>query len=130
MSRRRRLWFRVSKCANLERDTQHTDVDGDEGNLSVDSSWVVGKSGTVSGDVGLVKTDGDTNDGNDDLADSHTGSTTDQKRTTTDSLHGDEWDGSEDSVDQVEDEGDEESVLDGASRLEERCGVVEDEVDT
>jgi len=69
---------------------QRTDVDGDEGNLSVDSSSVVGECFTSGSGVGLVETDGDTNDSDDDLAESHTSSTTNEKRTTTDSLHSDE----------------------------------------
>ena len=109
---------------------EEEDEDGNEGDLSVDGGDVVGNGVTGSIEVGVVETNGNTDDGNEELADQHTKGTPDEKRTTTDLLHGDKGDWSRADVDEGEDEGDQESVLDGASRLQERSGIVEDEVDT
>lgn len=114
---------------------EEEDEDGDEGNLSVDGRDVVGAGKRVTtsgvGDiVGVVETDGNTNDGDDKLADQHTEGTPDEQRTTTELLNSPEGDGCRADVDEGEDQGDQKGVGDSASRLEERCGVVEDEVDT
>jgi hypothetical protein len=64
------------------------------------------------------------------LANQHTESTDDEERSTTellDRVEGD-WGGAD--IDEGEDEGDDEWVGDGAGRLEEGSGVVEDEVHT
>lgn len=53
-----------------------------------------------------------------------------KKGTTADFLDGPEGNGGGEHIDEGEDEGDKESVGDGASGLEERSGVVKDEVDT
>lgn len=64
------------------------------------------------------------------MAGGHTETSPDEKGTTTDLLHSDERDGCKDDVDQVKNQGDQEGVLNSASRLKERSGVVENEVDT
>lgn len=80
--------------------------------------------------MGLVETNSDTDDGDEELADQHTKGTPEEKRTTTNLLHCVERDGGRADVDESEDEGDDEGVADSTSRLEEDGGVVEDEVDT
>lgn len=93
--------------------------------MSVDSSDVVGDS--VSGGVkgGLVESDGNTDDGDEELADEHTESSVDEERATTESLDSVEGDRGGADVDDGEDHGDEERVGDSTSRSEERSGVVE-----
>lgn len=51
------------------------DVNGDEGDLGIDSRDVVCNVGTSGVEVGFVEADGDTNDGNQELAKEHTKST-------------------------------------------------------
>lgn len=111
---------------------EEEDEDGDEGDLSIDSGDVVGNVlGSVGGiGVGLVETNGDTNDGDEELADEHTKSTEDEDGTATESLDSPERQRSGADVDQGEDEGDQEGVADGTGGLEEGSRVVEDEVDT
>lgn len=111
---------------------EEEDEDGDESNLSVDGGNVVGNVlGRVAGiGVGLVETNGNTNDGDQELTDKHTKSTENEDSTATKSLNGPERQRSGADVDQGEDQGDQEGVADGAGRLEEGSGVVEDEVDT
>lgn len=109
---------------------------GDECNLRVDSTRVVGTENWVASGriianaVGFVETSGDTDDSNDELTHSHTKSSPNEKRATAEDFHGIERNWGEDCVDQVENEGNEESIGNSTSRLEERRGVVEDEVDT
>ena len=91
------------------------DEDGDEGDLGVDGRDVDGTSLTSGVEEGLVETDGDTNDGNEELADQHAKSTPDEQRTTTPLLNGVEGDGGGADVDEGEDQGDQECVADGAS---------------
>ncbi len=79
---------------------------------------------------GLVETDSDTDDGNQELTDQHTSGTNDQEWTTTELLNSVEGQWSRSDVDSSEDHGDDEWVGDGTGGLEERSGVVEDEVDT
>ena len=115
--------------------SEEEDEDGNEGDLSVDSRDVVGTGKRVTtsgvGDlVGVVETDGDTNDGNEELADQHAEGTPDEERTTTELLNGVEGDGGRADVDEGEDQRDQEGVADGTGGLEERSRVVEDEVDT
>lgn len=110
------------------------DEDGDEGNLGVDSADVVGESGIGVGigrsGVSVVETDGNTDDGDDELADKHTEGTDEKDAAATESLNGPEGQRSGEDVDEGEDERDEESVGDGTGGLEEGSRVVEDEVDT
>lgn len=113
---------------------EEEDEDGDEGNLGVDGRDVVGEGaswvGGGRGRVGVVETDSDTDNGDEELADQHTQGTPDEQRATTELLNGVEGDWSRANVHEGEDKGDQEGVADGTSRLQERSGVVEDEVDT
>ena len=112
---------------------EEEDEDGDEGNLGVDGGDVVGNSGSIwaSADgVGLVEADGNTDDGDEELADQHTEGTPDKEWTTAELLNGVEGDWSRAHVDQGEDQGNQEDVVDGAGGLQEWSRVVEDEVDT
>lgn len=109
---------------------EEEDEDGNEGDLSVDSSNVVG-SGVASGvKVRLVETNRHTDNGDDEQADTHTSSADNQDETTTKLLNGVERDGGRQDVDESEDQRHQEGVADGTGRLEEGRGVVEDEVDT
>lgn len=78
----------------------------------------------------MVETDGDTDDGDEELADQHAQGTPDEERTTTELLDGPEgeWGGAD--IDEGKDQGDQEGVADSASGLQEWGRVVEDEVDT
>ena len=80
--------------------------------------------------MGVVETDSNTDDSNEELADEHTESTPDEEWATAEFLNSVErnWGGAD--VDQGEDERDQEFVADGTGGLQERGGVVEDEVDT
>ena len=109
---------------------EEEDEDGDEGNLGVDGGDVNSASLAISVDKGLVEADGDTDDGNKELADQHAKGTPDEERTTSELLNGVERDGSRADVDKGEDQGDQEGVADGTGRGQEGGGVVEDEVDT
>lgn len=109
---------------------EEEDEDGNEGDLSVNSSDVVGNSVSSSINGSLVESDGNTDDGNEELTDEHTESTVDEERATTETFNGVERDGSRADVNDGEDHRDEERRRDGTGRLEERSRVVEDEVDT
>jgi hypothetical protein len=109
---------------------EEEDEDSDESNLSVDGGDVVGAGGAVSEGGSVVESLSNTDDGGQELADQHAKGTVQQKCATTELLHSVERERSGADVDKGEDQGDQEGVGDGASRLEERCGVVEDEVDT
>lgn len=111
---------------------EEEDEDGDEGDLGVDGGDVVGDAGVGIGRarVGVVEADGDTDDGDKELADQHAQSTPDEQGATAEALDGPEGEGRAAHVDQGEDERDQERVLDRASRLQEGSRVVEDEVDT
>jgi hypothetical protein len=78
----------------------------------------------------VVEADCNTNNSYKELADKHAQSTPEKYRTTTPFLNCIEGDRCRADVDQSEDEGDQESVTNCASRLQEGSGVVEDEVDT
>ena len=127
------------------------DEDGDEGDLGVDGRDVVGTSYSLTSDndaVGVVESNGDTDDGNKELeivrmcmrarerryfaylADEHTECSPNQKWATTKLLNGVEGNGSGADVHEGENQGDEESVADGTGGLQEWGRVVEDEVDT
>jgi hypothetical protein len=110
------------------------DEDGDESNLGVDGADVVGDHTVgILGSrrrVGVVESDSDTDDGDEELADKHTKSTDEEDGSTTKSLNSPEREGSGADVDEGEDERDEEDVVDGTGGLEEGSRVVEDEVDT
>lgn len=54
------------------RGGKEEDVDGDEGDLSVNSGDVVCDGGASGVEVGLVEADGNTDDGNQELANEHT----------------------------------------------------------
>lgn len=108
------------------------DEDGDESNLGIDRRDVVGDAVGGVGRVGVrvVETNSDTDNGNQELADQHAKRTDDQDGSATESFDGPERERRGANVDESEDQRDQESVANGASRLEERGGVVEDEVDT
>ena len=78
----------------------------------------------------MVLAIGDTNDGNDELANQHAERTPDEQRTTAESFNGPEGDRGRADVDKSRNERDEEGVGNGAELLEECGTVVEDEVDT
>lgn len=109
---------------------EEEDEDGDEGDLGVDGVDVVGNGVAVGIEVGLVEADGDTDDGDDELADGHAEGTPEEDGAAAEALDGPEGDGGGEHVDDGEDHGNQELVRDGASGLEEGSGVVEDEVDT
>lgn len=111
-------------------DHPQSNVEADESDLSIDGRDVLSDSITGSIDEGLVESDSNTDDGNDELANEHTKSTINEKRSSSNAFHGPEGEGSSADVDQVEDEGDEESVADSTGRLQEGSRIVEDEVDT
>lgn len=116
--------------ARVNWDNVQGNVEADESNLGVDSRDIVGDGVAGSVEMGLVETDGDTDNSNDELADEHTESTIDEERASTNSLHSPEGERCGADVDQIEDEGDQEGVADGTGGLQERSRVVEDEVDT
>ena len=110
--------------------SEEEDEDGDEGDLGVDGGDVVGAGGTIWESGGVVETLSNTDDGNQELADQHTEGTEEEECAATELLHSVEGKRSGADVDQGEDERDQEGVADGTGRLQEGCGVVEDEVDT
>jgi len=114
---------------------EEEDEDGDESDLGVDGSLVLGveKGGTVRVNADLdelVESDGDSDNGDEELTDQHSEGTDDEKRSSTESLNGVEGDGSGADVDDGEDHRGEERVVDGTGRGQEGSRVVEDEVDT
>jgi hypothetical protein len=115
--------------------SEEEDEDGNEGDLGVDSRDVVGAgkivtSSGVGDGVGVVETNGNTDNSDNKLADQHAEGTPDEERTTTELLNSVEGDGGRADVDEGEDQRDQEGVADGTGGLEERSRVVEDEVDT
>jgi hypothetical protein len=117
-------------CARTPSGSKEEDEDGNEGDLGVDSGDVVGDWVTSSVEVGVVESNSHTNDGDEELADQHAEGTPEEKRTTADLLHGVEGDGCRADVNESEDERDDEGVADSTGRLEERCGEIENEVDS
>ena len=109
---------------------EEEDEDSDEGDLGVDGRDV--SSNGLASSVGseLVETDGDTDNGDDELTDQHAQSTPDKQRSSTELFNGVERDRSGAYVDNGEDHRGEERVIDGTGRLQESGRVVEDEVDT
>jgi len=109
--------------------SKEEDVDCNECDLSVDGRNVIGTSATVGQRVRVVETDGVTDDANEELADQHAESAPQEKGSSSDPLHSIErnWGGAH--VYEGEDERDEERVADGAGGLQERGGIVKDEVD-
>jgi len=100
---------------------EEEDEEANERYLSVDSRDVVRDCCADSvDDVGLVETDSDTDDGNNELADQHAEGTPDEEWATSNSLDRPEGDRSRQHVDEGEDEGDQERVLNGTGRLQER----------
>lgn len=96
---------------------------GEEENVDADE-------GDHSGDGGVALVGGDTNDGDEELADNHTAGTVDHDRSATELLNDVEGDRGGDDVDDGGDHGDQEGVGDSAEIGEERGAEVEDEVDT
>lgn len=80
--------------------------------------------------MSVVEADGDTDNGDQELADQHAESTPEENRTTAESLDCPERQGRGANVDQGENERDKKSVVNGSSRLQERGGIIEDEVNT
>lgn len=78
----------------------------------------------------LVESNGNTDNAYKELADQHTKGTPDEERATSELLNGVEGNWGRAHVNESEDEGDQEGVGDGSGGLQERGGVVEDEVDT
>lgn len=109
---------------------EEEDVDGNQSNLGIDGGDVVSDSATAAVRVGLVETDSDTNNSDDELADEHPKGTEDEKRTTTILLYGVEGKRSGEDIDEGEDERHQEGIADSTSGLQEGGGEVEDEVDT
>jgi len=96
--------------------SEEEDIDADEGDHGTDGMVIIAV--------------GDTDDGDDELANNHAQSTPQEQRTTTDFLHGVEGDGSGAHVNNGGDHGQKEGVLNGLELLEEGGSEVEDEVDT
>jgi hypothetical protein len=109
---------------------EEEDEDGDEGDLGVDGGDVVGARGAVGEGGGVVETLSHTDDSDQELADEHTERTDEEECAATELLHSVEGERGGADVDEGEDERDQEGVADGAGRLQEGSGVVEDEVDT
>ena len=82
---------------------EEEDEDGDEGDLSIDSRDIVGERISVGIRMGFVESDGDTDDGNKELADTHTKGTNDEERSSTEFLNCVEGDRSGADVDEGED---------------------------
>ena len=80
--------------------------------------------------MSVVEANRDTDDSNEELADQHAESAIDQERATTESLNSVERDGRGADVDKSEDQRDQEGIADRASGLQERGGIVENEVHT
>jgi hypothetical protein len=95
---------------------EEEDEDCDEGDLGVDGRDVGGTGLTSSVEEGVVEADGDTNDGDKELADQHAKGTPDEQRTATPLLNGVEGDRGGADVDEGEDQRDQEGVADGTSR--------------
>lgn len=109
--------------------SEEEDEDGDESNLGVDGGNVLGDPIITLPD-GVVETDCDTDDGNEELADQHAKSTPEKDGAATEPLNSPERDRGGEDVDDGKDHGNQEAVADGAGGLEEGGRVVEDEVDT
>lgn len=71
--------------------------------------------------MGVVETNSNTNDSDQELTDQHAECTPNEKWATSELLDGVERDGSGANVDQGEDQRDQEGVADGTGRREERC---------
>ena len=130
-TRQRKMIKKVAyPCTGTPRGSEKEDEDGDEGNLSVHSRDVVRNA--IAGRIGMsvVKPDGHTNDGNQELAYQHSQGTIHEEGAASKPLHCIEGDGSRADIDERENEGDQEGVTDGAGRLEEGCRIIEDEVDS
>jgi hypothetical protein len=95
---------------------EEKDVDADEGDHCADSL--------------MVTTVGNTDDGDQKLADDHPQGAPDQQGTTAQPLHGPERNGGRADVDDGGDHVDQEGIGNGAQGGEERGAVVEDEIDT
>ena len=108
--------------------SEKKDVDTDEGDLGIDGGNIICDWTTINC-VGVVETDGVTDDGYHKLADEHSEGTPVEKRATTELLDCPERYGGRKNVDERENKGNEEGVADSVRRLEEGCRVVEDEVD-
>lgn len=80
--------------------------------------------------MSLVETNCYTNDRDEELADQHAQSSVEKNGSSTELLNSVERDRCRADVDQGEDQRDQERVANGAGRLQERSGVVENEVNT
>jgi len=90
------------------------DENGDEGDLSVDGSNVVG-NWCITNKMGVVESNGYTDDGDEELADQHTKSSEDQQRSATKSLYSPERKRCGSDIDSGEDHGNSECVANGSS---------------
>src|SRR3569833_180782 len=111
---------------------EEEDEDGDEGDLGVDGGHVVGQRllGGERVGVGVVEADRDADDGDEELADQHAQGTPDEDGAAAEALDGPEGNRGREDVDQREDQGHQEDVLDGARGLQEGGRVVKKKVDT
>ena len=65
--------------------------------------------------MGFIEADGDTDDGNEELANQHAESTPDEQWSTAEPLHSIEGDRGRAHIDKRKDQGDQELIVDGAS---------------
>lgn len=112
------------------------DENGNERDLSIDGSLVLGDGRVLAGirarvrvRDGMVKASSNTNNGDDELAHQHAESTNQQNRAAAESFDRPERDGGGKDVDDGKDHGGQEDVGNGLGRLEEGGREVEDEVD-
>jgi hypothetical protein len=122
-------------------ETDTTGADGDREDLADDDPGTGTPGGGEEEDVDADECDegaggvgivgkGSSNGTDDELADDHAESTPDKDSAAAETLNGPEGDGGRAHVDNGEDHGDQEGVLDGVQGLQEDSGVVEDEVYT
>jgi len=104
--------------------SEGSDVDANESDENSLGGDVDGTRSDISG-----RTGGDTNNGNDELANSHDDSSAEKHRSSTGSIDHENTGNSANNVDDVGDDSDDEGVRDTGSSEEGRA-VVEDEVDT
>jgi len=112
-------------CSRTPGRRKEENENGDKCDLSVHGGDVV-----CYAVGGVVESNGDTNDSDEELADQHSESAIDQDRTTTKSFNGPERQRGRANVDEGENEGDQEHIADCTGGLKEDGGVVEDEIDS
>ena len=103
-------------CSGTPGSSEEKDVDADEGDHSADRARVLAI--------------GDTDDGDNELADNHAHSAPQKDGAATESLDDIKGDGCRADIDKGGDQGDQERVRNGAELLEEVGAEIEDEVDT